>query len=58
MTPHFSILARKTPWTEEPSGLQSKGSETTKPTGTVIVLDRNSYCKLFSHSYLNFGDHS
>ena len=25
MATHFSILARRTPWTEEPGGLQSKG---------------------------------
>ena len=27
MATHFSILARKTPWTEEPGGLQSMGSQ-------------------------------
>ena len=26
MAPHFSTLARKIPWTEEPGGLQSMGS--------------------------------
>ena len=26
MAPHFSTLARKIPWTEEPGGLQSTGS--------------------------------
>ena len=26
MAPHFSILAWKIPWTEEPGGLQSMGS--------------------------------
>ena len=25
MVTHFSILAQRTPWTEEPGGLQSKG---------------------------------
>ena len=58
MVTHSSILAWKTPWTEEPGGLQSMGSDTTKPTGAVIVLGINSYCKLSSHSYLDFGDHS
>ena len=58
MVTHSSILARKSPWTDEPGGLQSKGSSTTKPAGTVIVLGRNSYCTLSSHSYLNFGDRS
>ena len=27
MATHFSILARKIPWTEEPGGLQSMGSQ-------------------------------
>ena len=27
MAPHSSILARKIPWTEEPGGLQSMGSQ-------------------------------
>ena len=27
MTTHFSILAQKVPWTEEPGGLQSMGSQ-------------------------------
>ena len=27
MATHFSILARKIPWTEEPSGLRSIGSQ-------------------------------
>ena len=27
MAAHFSILAWKIPWTEEPGGLQSKGSQ-------------------------------
>ena len=31
MTIHSSILAWKIPWTEEPSGLQSMGSQVTKP---------------------------
>ena len=28
MAPHSSILARRNPWTEEPGGLQSTGSQT------------------------------
>ena len=27
MAPHSSILARRIPWTEEPGGLQSMGSQ-------------------------------
>ena len=30
MAPHSSTLAWKIPWTEEPGGLQSMGSDTTK----------------------------
>ena len=30
MTNYYSILAWKIPWTEEPDGLQSKGSQTVK----------------------------
>ena len=38
MATHSSILAWKTPWTEEPDRLQSKGRkelDMTKPAGTV-----------------------
>ena len=31
MVPHSSILAWKTPWTEEPGGLQSTGSQESSP---------------------------
>ena len=30
MAPHSSILAGKSPWMEEPGGLQATGSETTE----------------------------
>jgi len=30
MAIHLSILAGKTPWTEEPGGLQSMGSQTVR----------------------------
>ena len=58
MATYSSILVWKTPWTEETGRLQSVGSDTTKHTGRVTVVDTNSCCKLSSHSYLNFGDHS
>ena len=32
MTTHSSILAWKTPWTEEPGGLQSTGSQESSTT--------------------------
>ena len=31
VTTHSSILARKIPWTEEPDGLQSTGSQRVRP---------------------------
>ena len=31
MTPHSSTLAWRTPWTEEPGGLQSMGSQRVRP---------------------------
>ena len=30
MATHYSILAQKSPWTEEPGGLQSMGSQRVK----------------------------
>ena len=39
MATHSSILAWKTPWTEEPGGLQSMGVP--KSTGTHITLKGN-----------------
>ena len=38
MTTHSSILARKIPWTEEPGGLQSMGSQR-------VQSHRQSLCK-------------
>ena len=40
MATHFSILAWRIPWTEEPGGLESMGSErdTTKTTGTHAAV--------------------
>ena len=44
MAPHFSILAWKFPWAEEPSGLQSMGQQrvrTEQPSVQVEVHDVN-----------------
>ena len=44
MTTHSSILARKTPWTEEPGGLQSVGpkeSDTTKQVSLHTLMQSN-----------------
>ena len=35
MATHSSILARKIPWTEEPGGLQSMGSQRVGQDGTM-----------------------
>ena len=34
MATHSSILAWRIPWTEEPSGLQSRGTDTDSETGS------------------------
>ena len=42
MAPHSSVLAWRTPWTEEPGGLQSGGSresDTTEPLARVYVVN-------------------
>jgi len=36
MATHYSVLAWRLPWTEEPSGLQSKGSQTVGPDGAHV----------------------
>ena len=48
MATHFSIHAWKTPWTEEPWGLQSMGSQTV---GHDRVTSRSLF--LFTLSYVN-----
>ena len=42
MATHSSVLAWRTPWTEEPGGLQSGGSresDTTEPLARVYVVN-------------------
>ena len=39
MTTHSSVLAQKIPWTEEPSGLQSLGSQRV---GHHVAIDVNN----------------
>ena len=54
MTTHSSILAWEIPWTEEPGGLQSMGSQgircnfvTMQPTATAsLLLALPSWCRL------------
>ena len=38
MAPHSNILAREIPWTEEPAGLQSTGSQESGMTTTYFTL--------------------
>ena len=50
MATHSSILARKIPWTEEPGGLQSMGSQeadtAAKPAPPICVLERKVSIKV------------
>ena len=59
MGAHSSILVWRIPWTEEPGGLQSKGSDMTERLCTHIFSCRNkamlitvfgNYFSFFSHS--------
>ena len=45
MATHSSILAWRIPWTEEPGGLQSKGSQLTLPLFTFTYVARCSSLK-------------
>ena len=40
MAIHFSILAWKIPWTEEPGGLQSKGSQRVEYNWATKYMDK------------------
>ena len=40
MTTHFSILARRSPWTEEPCGLQPVGLQRAGHNGVTITFTR------------------
>ena len=43
MATHSSILAWKIPWTEEPGGLQSMGSQRVGHSGVTNTLRAESY---------------
>ena len=52
MATHFSILAWGIPWTEEPGGLQSMGSDKELRTGKLIcfrVVFRDQACLRTTH---------
>ena len=46
MAAHYSILAWKTPWTEEPEGLQSMGSCRVRHDREINTLAFPKHCKL------------
>ena len=47
MAAHSSILAWRIPWTEEPGGLQSMGSQTVLATHThILSVSSQMECKL------------
>ena len=48
MVTHSSILARKIPWTEEPGGLQSMGSQRVR---NDLVTEHMSIYKSPSHFF-------
>ena len=41
MSTHSSILARRIPWTEEPGGLQSMGSQRVGHLWSIIYMQYN-----------------
>ena len=58
MATHFSILAWKIPWTEEPGGLQSMGSQTVRHNWACMqkqcVFSCSLYVLIMSHGYTIF----
>ena len=65
MAPHSSTLAWKIPWTEEPGGLQSMGSQRADTTGrltlshSLLALILNGICVcMLSHVEKAMATHS
>ena len=52
MATHCSILAWKIPWTEEPDGLQSTGSQRVRRTERLALL---YFCTFIMHGVLGVG---
>ena len=50
MVPHSSILAWRTPWAEEPGGLQSVGSQRA---GHDCVTNTHTHTHTHTHTQLN-----
>ena len=57
MAPHSSTLAWKIPWTEEPGGLQSPGSQsqTRLRDFTIIILTNKPILK-WNYYFFYFGE--
>ena len=56
MTTHSSILAGKIPWTEEPGGLQSMGSQRVRHNWATILIHSGThtqYLKVLISTYLS-----
>ena len=53
MASHFSILAWEVPWTEEPGGLQSRGSQRVRYEATSVRLKQLSTQTDFKARTLN-----
>ena len=53
--PHSSILARRSPWTEEPGGLQSVGLQRAGHEWTTDTNIMNISCYSFCNSLLDMG---
>ena len=51
MATHCSILAWKIPWTEEPDGLQSAGSQRVRRTERLTLY----FCTFIMHGVLGVG---
>ena len=46
MTTHSSILAWRIPWTEEPGGLQSTGSQRVKHSGRILACTQTFHFEM------------
>ena len=51
MTTHSSILAWKTPWTEEPGGLQSMGSQRIEHDRLSMHMSMQAYTHTHTHTH-------
>ena len=52
MTTHSSILAWKTPWTEEPGGLQSMGSQRIEHDRLSMHMSMQAYTHTHTHTHI------